>query len=70
MIGLSFDSPHFAATLRPMKKTALLLLLATVLLPACAHRPPKSTAHLYSGDAPTIKYSNRPETAGGHLQTY
>lgn len=53
-----------------MKKTALLLFLATVLLPACAQRKPKSSAHLYSGDAPTIKYSNRPETAGGHLQTY
>ena len=53
-----------------MKKTVLLLLAATVLLPACAQRKPKSSARMYSGDAPTIKYSNRPETAGGHLQTY
>lgn len=53
-----------------MKKTLLLLLLATLLLPACAHRPSKSSAHMYSGDAPTIKYSDKPETAGGHLQTY
>jgi hypothetical protein len=53
-----------------MKKTALLLLLATVLLPGCAHRKAKSSAHMYSGDAPTIKYSNKPESAGGHLHTY
>ena len=50
-----------------MKKTALLLLLATVLLPGCAHRKAKSSAHMYSGDAPTI---NKPESAGGHLHTY
>jgi hypothetical protein len=53
-----------------MKKTVLLLLLAITLLPGCAHRKPKSSAHMYSGDAPTIKYSSKPETAGGHLHTY
>ena len=69
----TFDSPRFAATVRPMKKSRLPLLLAAAalcLLPACAHRQSKSSAHMYSGDAPTIKYSDKPETAGGRMNTY
>jgi len=55
-----------------MPNSCRLLLLAALALalPACASRQPKSSAHLYSGDAPTIKYSDKPESAGGHLQTY
>ena len=56
-----------------MKKSRLPLLLAAValcLLPACASRKSKSTAHMYSGDAPTIKYSAKPENAGGRMNTY
>ena len=56
-----------------MKKSRLPLLLAAAalcLLPACAHRQSKSSAHMYSGDAPTIKYSDKPETAGGRMNTY
>ena len=56
-----------------MKKSLLSLLVGTVsicLLPACAPRKPKSTAHMYSGDAPTIKYSDKPENAGGRVNTY
>ena len=52
------------------------LLLATLALAlltalgACAHGKPKSSAHIYAGDAPTIKYSDRAESAGGHINTY
>lgn len=57
-----------------MKKSRLPLLLlaaaALCLLPACASRKSKSSARMYSGDAPTIKYSDKPESAGGHLNTY
>jgi hypothetical protein len=53
-----------------MTKTVLLLILAAVILPGCAHRKPKSSARMYSGDAPTINYSTKPESAGGHLHTY
>lgn len=56
-----------------MKKFRFPLLLAAAglcLLPACAHRKPKSTAHMYSGDAPTIRYNDKPETAGGRLNVY
>ena len=70
---VSFDSPRFAATVRPMKKSRLPLLLAAAalcLLPACASRKSKSSAHMYSGDAPTIKYSDKPESAGGRMNTY
>ena len=52
------------------------LLLATLALAlltalgACTRGKPKSTAHIYAGDAPTIKYSDRAENAGGHINTY
>ena len=48
------------------------LLAAAVLcsLGACARGKSKSTAHIYAGDAPTIKFSDKPESAGGHLQAY
>ncbi|MCE9612071.1 MAG: hypothetical protein K8R23_17880 [Chthoniobacter sp.] len=55
-----------------MNNSCRILLLAALAItfPACASRKPKSSAHLYSGDAPTIKYSNKPENAGGRLHTY
>lgn len=55
-------------------KTSLRVLLlafaASCLLPGCAPRKPKSSARMYSGDAPSIKFSDKPESAGGHLNTY
>ncbi len=33
-------------------------------------KQPKSSAHLYEGDAPTITYSDRPEAAGGPINPY
>jgi hypothetical protein len=56
-----------------MQKLLLpILCVATALaLGACAHRgKPKSSAHVYSGDAPTIRYSDKPETAGGRVNPY
>lgn len=67
-----FDSPGFTATFRAMQKILVPLLGAAVLfaLGACARGQPKSSAHMYRGDAPTIKYNDKPETAGGHIHTY
>ena len=39
-------------------------------LGACARGKPKSTARMYGGDAPTIKYSEKHESAGGYINTY
>ena len=47
--------------------TAALLLLT---LGACARGKSKSTAHMYGGDAPTIKFSDKQENAGGYINTY
>jgi hypothetical protein len=70
--AVSFDSPGFTATLRAMLKLLAPLLAAAVLfaLGACARGKPKSSAHVYEGDAPSIKFSNKPESAGGHINTY
>lgn len=69
---VSFDSPHFAITVRAMQKILLACLaLATLAaLGACARGKPKSSARMYSGDAPTIKFSDKPESAGGNMNTY
>jgi len=56
-----------------MRKIVLPLLVATAVLAsicACARGKPKSSAHVYAGDAPTIKFSKKPESAGGRLHTY
>ena len=66
---MPFDSARFAATLRAMSRLLLAALLALTLA-ACARGKPKSTAHMYEGNAPTIKFSDKPENAGGHLNTY
>jgi hypothetical protein len=69
---VSFDSRHFAATMRAMQKILLTAFTAAALfaLGACTHGKKKSTAHIYAGDAPTIKFSDKPESAGGHLNAY
>lgn len=51
-------------------RTLLLAAIASCVLPACAPRKPKSSARIYAGDAPTIKYSDRAEVAGGRVNTY
>ena len=69
---LSFDSPHFTATVRAMSRLLLPTLLASALLftlGACAHRK-KSSAHIYEGNGPSIHFSDKPENAGGHINTY
>lgn len=63
-----FDSQRFAITLRAMSRLLLALLLAFTL-GACA-RGKKSTAHIYEGNAPSIKFSDKPENAGGRINTY
>ena len=67
--AVSFDSPPFTATLRAMSRFLLPVLLAFTLA-ACAKGKPKSSAHIYAGNAPTIKFSEHPENAGGHINTY
>ena len=49
---------------------AALALATLAALGACARGKPKSSAHIYAGDAPTIKFSNKPESAGGNINTY
>ncbi|HEX8295464.1 MAG TPA: hypothetical protein VF593_04140 [Chthoniobacteraceae bacterium] len=52
-----------------MSKLFLFLLIAAGALTfsGCASRN-KSSAHIYEGDAPTIRYA--PSEAGGALDTY
>jgi hypothetical protein len=58
-----------------MKNLLCLTCLASLLLlPGCALWPwgkqaKKSSAHIYSGDAPTLKMSAT-DKAGGNLTTY
>jgi hypothetical protein len=51
--------------LLPLFVIALLLTLG-----ACSHGKSKSTARMYSGDSPTIKFSDKQETPGGYIHTY
>ena len=55
-----------------MQKLLLTLLTVATLsaLGACARGKPKSSAHVYAGDGPTIKFSEKPESAGGRINTY
>lgn len=66
---VSFDSPPFATTVRAMSRFLLAALLALTLA-ACARGQPKSSAHIYEGNAPTIHFSDKPENAGGRINTY
>ena len=72
-----FDSGGFVSTVRiNMLKLPIRIVFAALLiaaLPGCSlfHKKNQgSNAHLYSGDAPTIKYSDKPEAAGGEMHTY
>ena len=55
-----------------MQKLLLALFAVATFsaLGACARGKPKSSAHVYAGDAPTIKFSDKPENAGGNIHTY
>ena len=55
-----------------MQKLLLACLAVATLsaLGACARGKSKSSAHMYGGDAPTIKFSDKPESAGGNMNTY
>ena len=69
---VSFDSPHFTATLPAMSRLLVTALLATAILAtfgACANRK-KSSAHIYEGDGPSIHFSEKPESAGGRVNAY
>jgi len=71
---VSFDSGQIEDKLRVMQKILPLLFAAVVFaFGACSHepkKPKKSSAHIYEGDAPTIKFLDEPEAAGGAVHTY
>ena len=70
--AVSFDSPRFAVRLRAMSRLLLSALLAVAVLStlgACSHGK-KSSAHIYEGNGPSIHFSDKPENAGGHINTY
>lgn len=75
-LRVCFDSGVFSATVRAtMSKFFLPLLLVAVLmaLSGCSlfHKgPPKPSAHMYEGDAPTLRFNDRPESAGGAVNPY
>jgi hypothetical protein len=48
----------------------LFLAVAAGALAACAHHKPKTAPHVYEGDAPSIRFSREPETAGGQVNAY
>jgi hypothetical protein len=51
----------------------LFLVIAVFAVTACAHKQPKpkkSSTHIYEGDAPSIKFMDQPEAAGGPVHTY
>ncbi len=50
-----------------------LLLALAASLPACSMFQKKSTkpsAHIYEGDAPTMRFTDRPEKPGGEVNPY
>ena len=71
---VSFDSGRIGDKLRAMQKILPFFFAAAVLVfGACAHhpeKPKKSAAHIYPGDAPTIKFMDEPEAAGGPIHGY
>jgi uncharacterized protein YceK len=50
----------------------IVLLTTLGALAGCStsSKKPKSSAHLYEGDSPSIRYSDKPESAGGALNPY
>jgi hypothetical protein len=58
-----------------MQKILPLFLAAVAVFAvgACAHKqdkPKKTSTHIYEGNAPTIKFMDDPEAAGGPVHTY
>lgn len=55
-----------------MPKFLLSLFAVALLLSlgACSHKGSKSSARMYGGDSPTIKFSEKQESAGGYIHTY
>jgi hypothetical protein len=75
LLPVCFDSGDFLDSLRAMSKILALLslLVALVALSGCSlfhKKQPRSSAHLYEGDSPTLRYTDRPETAGGAVNPY
>lgn len=53
----------------------LAILIAAVSLTGCSlwggkNKKPKSSARVYEGEAPSIRYNDKAETAGGRLNPY
>ncbi|MEP6668759.1 MAG: hypothetical protein ABJF10_06380 [Chthoniobacter sp.] len=51
----------------------LFLLMMLVALSGCSlfhKKKPESSAHLYEGDAPTLRFNDKPESAGGAVNPY
>jgi len=72
---LALGSWLSAASLCPMPKFLLPLFLFVILatLSGCSlfhKKQEKSTAHLYEGDAPTLRFNDKPESAGGAINPY
>jgi len=74
-VRVCFDSRNFRATFRGMPKLLLPLFCLAVLLtlPGCSlfhKKKPESSSHLYEGDGPSIRFNDKPENAGGAINTY
>ncbi|EDY22288.1 hypothetical protein CfE428DRAFT_0413 [Chthoniobacter flavus Ellin428] len=57
----------------PKPLLPLLLVVALMSLSGCSlfHRKaPKSSAHIYEGDSPTLRFTDKPEAAGGEVNPY
>jgi hypothetical protein len=71
---VSFDSGQIEDKLRAMQKILpLFFAVAVFAFGACSHnpkKPKKSSTHIYEGDAPTIKFLDEPEAAGGPVHAY
>jgi hypothetical protein len=52
-----------------LKILPIFSLSFALLFGGCAHKP-KSSAHIYGGDSPQIKFLDEPEAAGGNIHTY
>jgi hypothetical protein len=51
----------------------ILLLVAVAALPGCSlfHKKKEGpSAHIYQGDAPSIRFTDRPEKPGGEVNPY
>ncbi len=51
----------------------LFCIALLLTLPGCSlfhKKKPESSSHLYEGDAPTIRFNDKPENAGGAINTY